>query len=388
MVNFDELLNKSLSQPQNLIRAVFSGVNMKNLPWIKVIVRPVKIKENLVWQFSYFDQKKDITKNFDSNEYRLKISELVSSQFKNINIDTLQEVIQATRTKSGKYLFNHQFKNEINHKPDLSHDRQKNVILQPDKDAEFLRAINVVNTLGNIKNSKKYHQLNEFLKLVKESISSDYLDTHPTINIIDCGCGNAYLTFALYYYFSQILHHQVKVIGIDVNQELISRHKTQVNALGWQNLDFVITPIINYQPDFIPDIVVALHACDTATDDCLYQAVNWGSQYIFSVPCCHHHIQAQLDHNPQIVELKPILDYGVLKERFGDLVTDAFRVLLLKLKNYKTDIVQFIDPEHTSKNLMIRAIKTTKIANSLQLKTEFDNFKKFIKVSPYLEKLL
>lgn len=383
------LINELSGQPQNLIRAVFSGESKVKSPWIKVVIRPVKLKESILWQFSYFDTKKNVVKNYSLEEFENKIGEIITFEFKNVSIETTSEIVQINRTKKDKVLLSRKRKNEIVAKIDLSHDHRKDIILQPKEDAGFLSVIEVTDLKGNIKKSKKFHQLNEFLKLVSETITKDFLDTHETINIVDCGCGNAYLTFTLYYYFSKILKKQVKIVGIDTNGELLINHGDKIKALGWENINFVDTKIIDYSPKVTPDIVVALHACDTATDDAIYQSIKWQSQYLFSVPCCHHNIQSQINNSNNLPnELKPIFDYGILKERFGDLITDSFRVLILKIVGYKADIVQFIDSEHTAKNLMIRAVRLEHKVSRQQFISDYNNQKCFLNVKPYLGELL
>ncbi|MFA7301472.1 MAG: SAM-dependent methyltransferase [Candidatus Shapirobacteria bacterium] len=388
MNNNPSYVAEVLKVPENLIRAVFSGEATTESIWIKVSVKPVEIQGKLMWRFSYFERKKDITKNYDRETYLQKISELVEMGFKNISVETKTEIIQVNKVKDGRLVFSKKVKAEIEDEINLSHDHQKDFVISAADNADFLNSINITDLQGNIKNSKKFHQINEFLKLVSETITTEFLDKNETINIVDCGCGNAYLTFSLYYYFSKILSKKVKIVGVDTNQELMERHEKGANELGW-DISFVNEKIIDFAPDFETHIVVALHACDTATDEAISKAILWNSQYIFSVPCCHHNVQVQLDKNKDVPKvLNPILDQGILKERLGDILTDSFRVMLLKLKGYKTEIVQFVDIEHTAKNLMIRSIYVGKLTNYDQIKSEYEALKQFTTVEPYLEGLI
>jgi SAM-dependent methyltransferase len=220
----------------------------------------------------------------------------------------------------------------------------------------FLVAIGVMDREGRVRPRmrRKFRQINEFLRMVVDVGIPERANGAP-LEIVDCGCGNAYLTFALYHYLNHVLDQPARLVGIDVNDELIARRTRQAQELGWDDLKFAARQIVDYRPDRRPDIVVALHACDTATDEALAQAVRWHSRRILAAPCCHHHLQQQLARERAPVPLGPIFDHGVLKERFGDILTDLFRALLLQVVGYRTEVIQFVSPEHTSKNLMLRA---------------------------------
>ena len=206
------------------------------------------------------------------------------------------------------------------------------------------------------------------------------------LHIVDCGCGNAYLSFAIYYYLNHMLHVPVQLVGIDVNRALIERRSKQVRnlGLGWRDLTFETARIGEYNPAQPPDIVLALHACDTATDEALAQAVKWQSKMILAVPCCHHHLQQQLGRQPPL--LRPVYRHGILKERLGDVLTDALRALLLQIVGYRAEVIQFISSEHTDKNLMIRAVRTG--APGASLVSEYKELTAFFEVRPFLQELL
>ena len=238
---------------------------------------------------------------------------------------------------------------------------------------------------------KKFRQINEFLRLVvetgvvAEARAGEGAGERRPVRIVDCGCGNAYLSFAVYHYLARVLQVPTHLTGIDVNQELVQRRKELAERLGWTDLVFQTSQIAAYDPDVPPDLVLALHACDTATDEALAQGVKWQAKTILSVPCCHHHLQAQLGHQPAV--MGPVYRHGILKERLGDVLTDALRAHLLHLAGYRAEVIQFVSPEHTDKNLMIRAVYSGKPART-EARREYDELKRTFGVTPHLEGLL
>jgi hypothetical protein len=284
--------------------------------------------------------------------------------------------------------------------PSLEHDRQKSLLLTVGAPDPFLQAIGIMTREGKVRARmrKKYRQINEFLKLVLETgvaelprssadveaADASVPDLRP-LRIVDCGCGNAYLSFAVYHYLDHVLHVPTHLVGIDVNRQLIERRSQQVQELGWQDLTFQTVRIGEYDPGFSPDVVLALHACDTATDEALAQAVKWRSKMIFAAPCCHHHLQQQLGRQPPL--LRSIYRHGILKERLGDVLTDALRAQILRILGYRAEVIQFVSSEHTDKNLMIRAVQSRE-PGSFREVSEYAELKAFFQVTPFLERLL
>jgi SAM-dependent methyltransferase len=229
----------------------------------------------------------------------------------------------------------------------------------------------------------KFSQINEFLKLLEHTEELDAFEKTP-VNILDCGCGSAYLSFAAYHYLNDVRGIPARLVGIDVNETLIQKDNAESEQLGYTDACFQRSSIIDYEPDVPPDIVLALHACDTATDEAIAQGIRWQSRLILCAPCCHHHLQKQL----QAVEpFEPVFRHGILKQRMGDILTDAFRALILRMLGYKTDVVEFVSPEHTDKNLMIRAVKRGQ-QDTAQFVQEYIKLKNYWHVTPYLETLL
>ena len=383
--DYKQLIRERILERSTFIRAVFSGEQKgSSVQWLKVTVRPVELKGQVYLQFSYFDEKKDITKNH-LEDAASKLDELLSLPFRNILVESNTGNVQVNFTKKGKALVSRSKPVEV--KTDLAHDRQKNRLLTDENAAPFLKAVGIMTQDGRIKADmqRKYKQINEFLRLVDETASFPAWGGSP-INVIDFGCGNAYLTFAIYFYLHDVLHLEAHVTGVDVNADLIQRHIQKVEALGWEHLSFEVSPIAEYQPPTPPDMVLALHACDTATDDAIAQGLQWNSRLIICAPCCQHELQSQMSKMELPEALSSVFQDGIFFERMGDILTDTFRATILRMKGYRTDVTQFVPIEHTAKNLMIRAVKTSQPVERWQ--EQYRNLKSFWGVTPYLEKLL
>jgi len=240
---------------------------------------------------------------------------------------------------------------------------------------------------GRIKANRrsKFQQINEFLKILAEIEEIKQLP--EPIRMVDFGCGNAYLTFAATHYLQNILGKQVAIVGIDGQEKLIARNRQLAQSLGWDGLTFEQGQIIDYQTDHPPDIVVALHACDTATDDTLAQGIRWQSQVIIAAPCCHHHLQVQMKERPSPPEFTAVLRYGLLHERLGDILTDAFRAAILRMMGYQVTVMQFVTADHTPKNLLLRAVRKGEVGGETAV-AEYTQLQQYWQVKPYLAQLL
>jgi hypothetical protein len=382
-------IKKAILDENSFISASFSGRHNGDSAWVRVTLRPVLIKNQRHLQFSYFDQRKDISKNYTGDEAAEKVDELLAMGFSNIHVHTTQGDFQVQITKKGKTIL-HEHKANSHAAPDLTHDRRKQLPLPADQPDAYLQAVGIMTADGRIKADMqhKFHQINEFLKLMSHTDEFQRLTTaEKPLYVVDCGCGNAYLTFAVYHYLNHVLGVPARLTGIDVNESLLASHAEGVAQLGWDKLEFVPSTIIDFQPDTQPDIVLALHACDTATDEALAQAIVWESRLIFSAPCCHHHLQAQLERQSAPAPFEPVLHHNILKERLGDILTDSLRALILRIMGYKTDIGEFVSTEHTAKNLLIRASRTAPVGERRFIE-EYRALKSFWNVTPYLETLL
>lgn len=224
----------------------------------------------------------------------------------------------------------------------------------------------------------KFRQINRFLEFVKDIV--DELPKDREISIIDFGCGKSYLTFAIYYYLRELCGLDVKITGLDLKKDVINKCNQLSEAYGYDKLIFKLGDIADYEGQNNVDMVVTLHACDTATDYALFKAVNWNAKVILSVPCCQHEVNKQIRNEV----FSPVLDYGILKDRMSALVTDAVRAEVLKTKGYTTEILEFIDMEHTPKNLLIRAVRSKENGN----KEALDIMLKELNIEPTIVKLL
>ena len=395
MDDHKQLIQNRILARDTFVRAVFSGEQKGSfVQWIKVTIRPVELKGEFYFQFSYFDEKKDITKNYSLADAAGKVDELLAIPFKNIFLESGAGNVQVNFSKKGKALISKSKPSTTD--TDLSHDRHKDRLLTPENAAPFLKTIGILTQDGRIKADmqRKYKQINEFLRLLDESASFRPGSTQAfsawagsPIHVIDFGCGSGHLTFAMYYYLREVLGLDAHVVGVDLKSELLKQLQAKTEAMGWDGLTFKVGSIADYEADVPPDVVLALHACDTATDDALAKGIQWDSKVIVCAPCCQHELQAQLSKIPAPNQMLPVFKDGILSERMGDILTDTFRATTLRIMGYRTDVTQFVPIEHTAKNLMIRSVKTNDGGNERWVE-EYRNLKSFWGVTPYLERLL
>ena len=382
------LIRDAVLDEPRFVRAVFSGHLPGNtVPWQRVLIRPVLVRRQPHIQFTYYDAAKSIDKNLPAPAAREALRSLLLLPFRNIHVDTTDRAIQVNLTRDGRAIA----KSTVKAAPTdrvLTHDRQKRLPLPTGKPDDYLVAVGIMTEDGRVKAERhdKFRQINEFIRLLGQTISSAEERFRPT-NVVDFGCGNAYLTFATYHYLRNVLGWPIQMYGVDEREAPLVAHRAKAAALDWDGLTFVASSIAAFDPPETPDLVVSLHACDTATDDALARAITWGSRYVLSVPCCHHDLQRQLRDKPAATPLRPVYRYGVLAERLGDVLTDTLRAQLLRLRGYRCDVVQFVSTEHTAKNLMIRAARAGSVGDPV-VAAEYQRLRDFLGVTPYLERLL
>lgn len=347
-----ELLDKCICE--ELIDLTISGVRNAECGVTRVKIRPVKLREQLLYQATEFSGKKALHNNYSKSEITDKIEKWLKNDFKQAQFMLTNANAQVLVSKSGNMTIKYKAAKELRVQKNLSHNRTKEYILKEGKAVDFLVDLGVMTKDGKIVNSKydKYRQINRFLEFVEDIMPQ--LDKTREQTIIDFGCGKSYLTFAMYYYLKIMNGYDIRVIGLDLKEDVIETCNRLKDKYGYEKLNFYVGDIASYKDVTHVDMVVTLHACDTATDYALAKAVNWGAKVILSVPCCQHEANATIKNDL----LSPVLSYGILKERMSALVTDAVRANLLEEAGYQTQLLEFIDMEHTPKNILIRAVYT------------------------------
>ncbi|HCC08263.1 MAG TPA: SAM-dependent methyltransferase [Clostridiales bacterium] len=347
----------------------------------KVRICPFYKKDELLYQFEYFQGKKVLHENMSSEDAIECIFRLVDTQFENLAIFSKNADYQVLTNKKGNIKIIKS--NATKRLESASHNRKKEYILEENNPVDFLVYLDIMNKQGRVHDKKrdKFKQINKFLEVIEDSIND--FEKEDIINIVDFGCGKAYITFALYYYLVKVKGNKVNIVGLDIKEDVIEFCNKVALELGYVGLKFEIGEIKDFNELNNVDMIVTLHACDTATDDALVKAVGWGSKVILSVPCCQHELFSKINNEL----MSPMLKHGLIKERLSALITDSIRVKLLEALGYSVSVVEFIDIEHTPKNLMIKAIKKSNKNNQKSM----DEYKKFVEfwgVKPYLEKQL
>jgi SAM-dependent methyltransferase len=371
-------------------RASFGGVARGAVPWpwVRVAVRPIRLRGERQLQFSYFDRKKNVARNFPLAEATGPLDEILCAAPARIHLSTQAEEIDIQTTRKGKIIIGRRAVRSPLAVPDEAHNRIKDVPLPEGKADRVLEVMGILTHQGQVRAAMrpKYTQINEFLKQITHVLDDAELRSlGRELQILDCGCGSSYLTLAAHHYLNDVLSIPARILGVDVNEEVIRKSVERSERLGAQGIDFACGRIGSV--DTRPDIVLALHACDTATDDAIAQAVRSEAKVLLSVPCCHHHLNDRLRGEGPAGVLRPLLRHGILQQRTADLVTDAFRALALRIMGYRTDVVEFISHEHTARNLMIRAVRGPAVGDPAFVR-EYVEMRNFWGVVPYIEQAL
>lgn len=385
MITKDNILYK-LKEFINIdyfIKAIISNPIKKSedLPK-KIDIKKIMLKNKLYFQFIYYIDKKVIHENIEDSSLILeKIINLISENFKQCDI-LANNSLTLLMNKKGDFKITGIKKTvNIDNTPQ-SHNKAKNYILKEGEYIDWLYKLGVIDKNGIVisHKQKKFRQINKFLEMLK-----DIEENLPNnAKIIDMGCGKSYLTFAMYHYFNIIKEKNVTINGYDLKKDVVEHCNKLAKEFNFKNLQFFNEDIQNIDKSENINMIISLHACDTATDYAIYFGVKLNCDVILSVPCCQHELFKQIKNN----ELSSMLSYGILKERFSSLLTDNLRADALKLCGYKTNIIEFIDMEHTPKNIMIKAIKNK---NSAKNDNNIENFQKLIynfNINPTIYKLL
>lgn len=347
----------------------------------KAVLKPVQLRGDRMLQITYHVGNKVVHENMESDQAVQRWMALMEHHFRQALIRTTEAEHQVMISKKHKVAI----KTKAKKSPaaDLSHNRKKQYILEEGKPAAFLVELGIMNAAGKVVAQKfdKFKQINRFLEMVADVLP--YLPKDRPISIIDFGCGKSYLTFALYHYLHVLLQRDVMIYGLDLKEDVIEHCESLARRLQYDGLQFAVGDIADYDRTSPVDMVVTLHACDTATDAALNKAVRWGAEVILSVPCCQHELFSQVNNDM----LAPLLKHGILKERFSALATDALRANLLDCVGYQTQLLEFIDMEHTPKNLLIRAVKS-KLKSEAASWEQYLAFREGLQLDPYLERAL
>ncbi len=339
------------------IRLVFSNKKSKDYKYNKIKINFAQIKGKEIYQLEKFTQKQVFHENIETSELGASIEKIMEN-FKQMTSMSADCTFDMRISKKGKIFFSkHTQKNNIKMKQ--THNKKKNYILEEGMIIPPLIDLGVFTKEGKVINSKydKFKQINRFVEIIDDEIKKiekDYSENiEKTLHILDFGCGKSYLTFILYYYFTEIKKINVKITGLDLKEDVIKNCNEVAKRYGYENLKFELGDINGYKYENNVDMVITLHACDTATDYALYNAIKWNAGMIFSVPCCQHEINLSMKAN----NLKLISKYGIIQERISALFTDSIRANLLECMGYKTQLLEFIDISHSPKNILIRAVK-------------------------------
>ena len=337
---FQQIIDNDIS------KLIISKPKKKDGEYKKILIE----KKNNYYQISKYTEKQVFHENIKKEELTSRCAELTFDHFLQVNAWCNEWEYYILISKKGSTSLKRKKTQAAN--TTAEHNRQKNYILKEGSPIPPLVDMGVFTKEGKVVRTMydKFKQINRFIEMIDDTLKDSSI---TELNVIDFGCGKSYMTFILYYYLTEIKKIKANIIGLDLKAEVIKHCNEVAQKYGYDGLRFELGDINGYQTPFDVDMVITLHACDTATDFALYNAITWNARMIFSVPCCQHELNSQI----QTESLKALTDYGIIKERFSALATDAIRGKLLEYCGYKTQLLEFIDFAHTPKNILIRATK-------------------------------
>ncbi len=359
--------------------AVLSNPRQKDVAE-KIKVRPLLKKDKLIFQIETFRNHQAFHRNAEPEEACVLLVEAMENM-RQMQMETREFSYTVLVSKKGKVTIKKKAAVCAGKEIDLSHNRKKHYILEEGVPVPFLKDLGVMTEEGKVVRSRfdKFRQINRFLEFIEDILPE--LDRDRELTIVDFGCGKSYLTFAMYYYLHERKGYDIRIIGLDLKREVIAHCSELGRKYGYEKLTFLEGDIANYTGVEQVDMVVTLHACNTATDYALAKAVGWNAKVILSVPCCQHELNGQIESEV----LEPIFKYGLIKERAAALVTDALRAEYLESAGYAAQILEFIDMEHTPKNILIRGVRNGKKG---EMREAVRRCEEFLHVSPTLGRLL
>lgn len=329
---------------------VFSGPKQKEIQKIKV--RPLSLKEGMVYQAAIHKGTQEFHQNLTGKELMDRTAQWIKGDFKQLQMELGDRTVTVLSGKKGNLTIKQKAHGGLTLSPQMGHNRKKQYIIEEGTPVPFLIDLGVMTKEGMVVKSRydKFRQINRFLEFVRDVLPQ--LPRDREVTILDFGCGKSYLTFAVYYYLKVLQNLDIRIVGLDLKKDVIEKCNGLAEKYKYEKLNFLTGDIADYEGMERVDMVVTLHACDTATDYALGKAVSWGAKVILSVPCCQHELNGQIENPDQ----GPLLKYGLIKERMAALMTDAFRASLLEEAGYQVQVLEFIDMEHTPKNILIRAV--------------------------------
>lgn len=383
---FRQMLNRELTQ------IILSNTKDEKQA-AKVKVRPVLLRGSLYFQETLYREAQVFHSNYPKEEMCERLSDYMDGLFRQAQLSGASEEATVLVSRKGKVTVKRRKRqNAVAENTDtaaLSHNRSKQYILPEGQPVDFLIYLGVQTPEGRVVKARydKFRQINRYLEFIEDVLNK--LPTDRTVRIVDFGCGKSYLTFAMYYYLYRVRQRDIRLTGLDLKSDVIEHCNEVARKLHYDKLDFQVGDISTFQGDGSVDMVVSLHACDKATDYALEKAVKWGARVILAVPCCQHELNRQIKCDV----LQPVLKYGLIRERMAALITDALRAEMLEENGYETQILEFIDMEHTPKNLMIRAVKRSGMRPKSGAGTEaarlcVERTMEFLHVNPTLKELL
>lgn len=378
MKQVKELLDEALTE--KLEQLILSNPNRPE-EGSKVKIRPVLIKQILMFQETRYQNNKVYHANYNAEEMRAHALSYMQDNYRQLEALTKEFTATVLISRKGKVTVKKKGRSVKADTTDFSHNRTKSYILQEGVPVDFLIGLGVQTKDGKIVKARydKFRQINRYLEFIEEIVKQ--LPNDRPLRIIDFGCGKSYLTFAMYYYLHVLKNYDINVTGLDLKEDVIAYCNDRAAEYQYDNLHFEKGDISTYEGEEAVDMVVTLHACDTATDYAIEKAIRWGAKVIMVVPCCQHEVNRQID----CPELSQILKYGLIKERMSALITDAVRANLLEESGYETRVLEFIDMEHTPKNILIRAVKKNGLCKR---KEPVSKTTDFLNIKTTLQKLL
>jgi SAM-dependent methyltransferase len=370
-------------------RATFAGVARGANPanWVRVVVRPVELRGARQLQFAYYDARQSRTHNATRDEAAARLDEVLAVGFSAVHLDTDAGETDIRFSKKGKVLIGRRA--AVGAPPaDTTHNRAKDVPLPEGRADHLLETLGIMTPDGRVRPTMraKFAQVNEFLKHLDHRLADAGLrDLGRPVEILDCGSGSGHLTLVAHHYLNDILAIPARVVGVDADPHVVAKTTAAARHLGATGANFACGRIGAFDGE--ADVVLALHACDTATDDAIAQAVRSEARLLLSVPCCHQALNAVVKADGPAEVLRPMLRHGILQQRTADILTDTLRALALRIVGYRTDVVEFVSPEHTARNLMIRAVRGLPPGDPAFV-AEYRDLCRFWGVVPYLETAL